>query len=272
MPQGKSSISLESAAKKSVKRRRKNRALGGALIAAAVVIVGYLLYAKLFIVRNIVIESNDPGVTYTEQQALAAAKKLGIRPGDHLFAVSSGRIAKDARYKLSDFDEVRLGIRLPETVVLRVKESVPVFYMTFGGETYCLSEGLRVTKRLDDAADAERKALKYISFSGVTKCVAGDFLETNDGADETLKLLCGVLREEGMLSDVSSFDLTNPFDVRFTYQSRFTAVLGDAANREFLVSKVRYLAAIAADMSATDNGIIDVSDDNMVEGMVKTYS
>ena len=268
---GQKKLSPEQAKKKAVRKKRKNRLAGWLILAVVVVALAFVCSLFLLTVQRVVIEG-DGSVVYTAEDGLEAGKALGIRKGSPLFAFDGKKLEKDAVYLLSDFDKVDIRRRLPDTVVLRVKESTPVFCTTIGSQTYLLSRELRVLKRLDNAKDAEVKALRHVTFSSVDRCVCGEFLTTSDGTAQVFKRLCGVLEEENMFADADAFDLTNRFDIRFGYRSRFTAVIGDAMAEGDLVTKLRYLRAIVDDRAENDGGYIDVSDENLVEGIVKTYS
>ena len=141
-------------------------------------------------------------------------------------------------------------------------------YISVGGSSYVLSEGLRVLSVSTDASAVENGYLKRAVIGGVTSCVAGNFITTDSGCDEILKALYAVLKEENCLADTDDFDVSDKFDLSFSYRKRFTVKLGGADN---LSVKVRFMKSIADKLSDKASGIIDVSDENYREGMFKPY-
>ena len=273
MPENKpKKLTPEQAKRQAVRKKRKNRLTAVILLAFLVLAVSFFALSKCFKVRSIVIESGDKSVIYTAEQGLDAGRALGLRIGSPLFAFDTGALEKKAKTVLGDFDSVDIRRRLPSTVVLRVTEAKPVFCTVFGNQTYLLSKELRVIRRLDNAAEAEKLALKRVTFSSVDRCICGEYLTAGDGTDDAFRLLCRVLEEENMFADCDAFDLTDRFNVRFTYRTRFTALIGDAAEHDYLVAKLRYLRAIADDRPENEGSFIDVSDEDLVEGSVKSYS
>ena len=108
-----------------------------------------------------------------------------------------------------------------------------------------------------------------VDLDGITKCVAGEFLETDGEGDEILKKLYSVFKEEETASDVTAVDVTDKFNITFVYQNKFEVKLGDS--KDFTV-KIRYMKAIAGELDADDSGVIDVSDENHRDATFKPYN
>ncbi len=116
---------------------------------------------------------------------------------------------------------------------------------------------------------------EFVTLLGPSGCgkttllrILGGFITADSGCDEILKDLYAVLKEENCLADADDLDISDKFDLTFTYRKRFTVKLGGADN---LSVKVRFMKSIADKLSDKATGIIDVSDENYREGMFKPY-
>jgi cell division septal protein FtsQ len=219
----------------------------------------------MFVIGQFSIKGN---MEYTEEQALEVAQRIGLEKGKNLFGFDKEQLQKEAKYYLSEFDSVTIKRSLPDKIIFAVKEATPAMYIAENGKNYILSEGLRVISVTGDASIPENFSLIRIYINDVVKCQAGEFLQTSSEIDEVLKELYAVLSEEAVLGEVSEINLENKFAVSMLYKKRFTVKLGSADN--FTV-KVRFMKSIEQKLRDTDSGYIDVSDDNLREGVFKAY-
>lgn len=259
-------VPLRTAAKRRRKLDRRNRLVAVVVVAVLAFTALFVLYNSVFVVRRFRLEGEND---YTEVQANEAAKALNIKTGVPLFGVDRAAAEKLAVYALSAYDSVTLGFDLPDGIVFYVKEAKPVFYLENGGAYYVLSAGLRVLDRVDSATDAETRSLVRISLgNGVTKCVTGEMLACEGGEDELLKTLYAELENLGFQADVSEIDVSNKFDITFLLLRRFTVRLG---NERELERKLRFLSSILPELSETESGYLDLTDESLHEGFLKPY-
>lgn len=259
---------LNAVKKKHKAQKRRNR-LFAVLVTAVVAVIGIgVAVDRLFVIRKIEISGGED-YTYTKEQAEETAKRVGISKGENLLALDRKKAEANAKYYLPQFDSVQIEFDLPDTVVLKVREAEPVMYTVANGRGYVMSEKMRVTSVYDDASDAENLGLIRAELSGVTKSVAGEFIETANGSDKILAELYAVLKEEGLAPDVTAIDVSDKFELSFEYKRRFTVKLGDGEN---LTVRVRFMESVARELSENDSGVIDVSDENLREWSFKAYS
>lgn len=246
--------------------KRKKIIKAGLITAVLVFIAGWLLFDKLFVIRNFTMSGNEE---YTSEQAEQAAKAIGIEKGGHVFGFDKKSAEGNANFILSEFDSVKISFDLPDTVVLTVKESVPVMYTVFGEKGYVLSESLKVISAQDDPSECEDMGLTKVEFQGISKCVAGEFLIAEGKSTELVTNLYAVLKEEGVAEYITGIDVTNKFDISFDYGKQFKVELGDENN---LTVKIRYMKAIIGKLNPGDSGVIDVSDEDYRDATFKAYS
>ena len=257
---------LSDAKKKHNKRKMNNRITAFCVTFVVIIIAGWLLFDKLFIIRRYEIRGS---AEYTSEQAMTAAKSIGILPGEHIFGFDKKNAVMESKYHLPQFDSVEISFEMPDTVILNVKEAIPCMYTVFGNSGYILSEGLRVISAHTDASEYESSGLIRVDFGTVTKCVAGEFIETSGNSAETVKKLYSVLKEEGVAVDVTAVDVSDKFDISFEYKKQFDVKLGDD---EGLTVKIRYMKAIVNELGESDSGVIDVSDEKHRDATFKPYS
>ncbi len=254
-------------AKKTVNsRKNKSRFTGFIILAAIIVVAGWLIFDKLFIIRNFEIHGSKE---YTAEQAQQAALDLGISKGDHILGFNRQKAENAAKYILPEFDSVKIVFDMPDTVILKVEEAFPAMYIVFGDGAFTLSPALRVVSFVSDISECENTGMIRLDIDGVTKCVAGEYLVTDNNNDALLKRLYAILSEEGVTAETTSIDVTDKYDISFEYKNRFKVLLGDEEN---LTVKIRYMKAILENLKPDDSGVIDVSDEEYRDATFKSYS
>ena len=187
-------VSVRAAKRRHRRNKAKNRLYSVLVAAALVLILGYVAFDKCFVIKSFAVKC-DGEADYTPEQAETMAKELGIEKGMHLFGFNRAEAEKTARFKLSEFDAVRVRYALPDGIVLEVKPSEPVMYISVGGSSYVLSEGLRVLSVSADAsagqavpeADGEEARPGDIELHGVSFRYGGAEADTLRGIDLKIK-------------------------------------------------------------------------------------
>lgn len=256
-----------SSARSSFRARKQRNRIASLLVAVPVIIVaGWLLFDKLFVIRNFRISGNNE---YTAEQAELAAESIGIHKGAHIFGFDKKAAEAKAKYSLSEFDSIKVTFEMPDTVVLKVEEAVPSMYIIYGDKGYVLSESLRVISACNDTSECDSMGLIRIELDNIVKCVAGEFLVTEGKKDELVKRLYSVFEEEGIAADITAIDVSDKFDITFNYKKQFEVKLGDEKN---ITVKIRYMKAIIKELKGDDSGVIDVSDDEYRDATFKPYN
>ena len=257
-----------------VLRRRRRRALISVLMVGAVLVVGVVLSVNLlfkvgdFQIRNW--DGSQPAATgpYTEQQILDV---MGVGAGDALFGFSTAEKSKTLESQLPYLDEVQVEVRMPSTVIVRVRPAVERFAVPYGAGWLVVSESLKILRT--DAAQPDGLCQLEAPIPSDLNTTPGGHLTLNTGtaqataetaaagtAQNTLTALLQELQASGLLQDVTYLALTDPTEINFLYQGRVSVKLGTANN---LAYKMRLAAAAITDpdkgLSSTDRGTLDVS-------------
>lgn len=218
------------------------------------------------------------GEKYTPWQVMEAA---GIQEGDTLLTLNKSRAAGKIRTNLPYVDEVRIGIKLPDTVNIEITE-VAVAYAIEGDDGYWwLMDADGTVLESVSTLDIE----DYTQILGVTitgaqagqPAVAADpepETEIQTGPDgetvevtkpvtvtgaERLEAACMILQnleKYGILGEMATVDVTVLGDIQLWYGSRYNILLGDTAQ---LNRKIYLVTDAIGQLSQYQTGILDAS-------------
>lgn len=248
---------------------QRNRFLLRLGTVAAVVLALIFGLSLFFKVETVAVSGNEK---YTAWDVMEAS---GIRQGDNLLTLSKAKSAGLIRTKLSYVDQVRIGIKLPGTVNIEIKELDVVYAMgdSAGGWWYVTSDGRIVEKTNLAGANSTTKVEGVTLESPVVGSPAQAFqpqatetLPSGETAPpvvytEAQKLATALeilraLEEHSLLGEVISVDVTDPGAMTMEYGDRFLVELGDSSRLSYKVSCV---ATAVKTLRDYDRGTLDVS-------------
>ena len=254
---------LEQAKKK---QRRKNirRAVAvSVLIVAVVVCFSAVCFQVFFQLEHFEVTGST---RYTAEEIMRGA---GLSYGMNLYEKSRKQMQEEMVYHLPFVEKVRITRVWPSTIRMEVTEAKEVMYVTVGNEFYTLSEDLRVLAKTSDIAYIEQNQMLHIEVGNVTKCMAGEMLAVDEEIGQIVREIYRSLAEENIVTFASELDVRNKFDIRFVYKSRFTVKLGDSYDTDL---KIRFMKSIEEKLYNSDSGTIDVSDEDLREGILTRNS
>lgn len=213
-------------------------------------------------------------VSGTEKYSVSTVVEAsGITDGENLLTLSKARVSSNILAALPYVNTVRVGIRLPDTVVIQIEELDVAYAIQDQNSSWWL---LNAKGRVIDtckAADAE----DYTQIIGVQLAsptvgadgVAYEELPEQDENGETVPVtvyaserlqtavsIMGYLEDVELIGTVSSVDVSKLGDIQLWYGSRFQMLLGDTTN---LYKKVDALAQTVKQLDEYDSGILDAS-------------
>ncbi len=249
----------------------RNRFLLQLLITAAVVLALVLGMSIFFRVEHVLVDgakAYDPNVI---KQA------SGIREGDNLFSLQDARAAGRIRAELPYVNRVRVGIKLPNTVIIYIEELEIAYAAKCNSGTWWLitSEG-RVVEQIDAV-----KAAGYTQIKGIilmdpqinSQAVA---LEAAPAATEDQPLvdqstpvtvtnaqrlaaaleILQALEDNDIVGEAASIDVSNLNALELWYGRQYQVVLGD--NQE-LAAKIHSMKRTISQLGDYEMGVLDVS-------------
>lgn len=210
-------------------------------------------------------------VKYTVQDIVDAS---GIRDGENLLTLSipgiSGRIMDTLPYIKS----VRVGIRLPDTVVIEVIEAEITYAIEAeeGGWWLVSSEGKIVDKALEGAQEGYTKILGIvldapeIGQQAVTPAPEPEYDENGqqipvvNTPQRQLQIaldITGFLEKNGIIGSVASIDVSDTGNIELWYGQQFQVELGNDTQLEY---KIRCLkGTLDNEKMKNERGVLDIT-------------
>ena len=249
----------------------RNRLLLQLLIICASVLAMVMALSVFFKVEVIKVSGAK---AYSEWDVREAS---GIEIGDNLLTISEPRASGQIQAKLPYVNEVRIGIKLPDTVIIYIEELEVAYAAKCSNGIWWLitSEG-RVVEQIDDV-----RAESYTQIEGITldnpvvneSAVAVEDspqgIDPSQSTEETQVVtvtnaqrlsaaltILQALENNGIVGEAASVNVTNLNAIVLWYGTRFQVNLGDISNVDV---KIAWMNTAIGQLSEYDRGILDVS-------------
>lgn len=247
--------------KKKLKKRNKIIAVVAALV---VLVLGiFFCYTKLFVVKNITVEFEGERIPYTAEEVILSS---GIKKETPLYEIREDDVKQNTRYSLP-YVTVEVKKKWPSSIVIKAKKKPGRFYMSVSGKLYILSEDLVVLEKTTDIEKIETDSLVFVKLPAVSECIEGQKAAVDENTEEILGEIVTLLSKYGMLSGTKEIDMSNRFDIRMNYDSKYYVKFGDIKNAE---QKIQLMKLTIEDkIKSGESGIIDVSNEKI--GVFKPY-
>lgn len=256
--------SLEEVRRSKEREKNKNRLIAACVLLIIIIAGIVLCYGKLFKIKRLVVSGECP---YSEEEMLEG---MGLAVGDTLYGKTEKEIKQNVKYKLAYIDNIEIYRIWPDTVKAKVEKANPTFYISIEDTMYVLSQSLRVLSKTDDIEKIELEKLVPLEIGGIKSCVEGEYLLADSNSEQIVKDLYDLLNEYEVFDEITYIDVTDRFDIRLTYGTKFTVKLGDKINLE---PKIQFMLTIINEKSKDGSGgIVDVSDDEVKEGTFESYT
>ncbi len=220
--------------------------------------------------------------------AWTIVENSGIEKGDNLLTFSRAKAVSQILANLPYVKDVRIGIKLPDTVNIEVKETdVSYAIKDDQGTWWLINSDARVVEMINNS-----RASSYTQVLGVTLSnpqVGSDGIatelqpeqtasaeettgETQETAEtlatvpvslisgaqrlETAKEILKALEDNAIVGEAASVDVTDVDNIELWYGSRYQVELGDSTN---LAYKIACMYDAILQMSDYETGVLDVS-------------
>ena len=243
------------------------------LATVAAVVLALVLGMSIFFKAN---KINVSGATkYTPWEIREAS---GIQDGDALLSLSDAKITANIRAKLPYVGDVRVGIKLPDTVNIEITELQVVYAVEALDATWWLMDG---TGRVVDKTDAAA-AKNYTQIIGVRihnaqigepAKAAEPETTTNEPTNtditiptqpkvpasqllDTVVQVLTALENNGVMGVIDSVDVSDTETIILWYENRYKVSLGDTSRLDY---KVGAMKSSVQKMGQYQSGYLDVS-------------
>ena len=253
----------------------RNKFLLHLLIVVSVVLAFVLAISIFFRVEHILVTGAK---AYDEWEIREAA---GIKEGERLLSFSKAQASSRIQAQLPYVNKVRIGIKLPDTVIIYVEElEVAYAAKCTDGLWWLITSTGRVVEQIDDVT-----ASGYTQIQGVIldnpvpnqQAIAYEEpqvtgpTETLDSTQETVTAVVSVtahmklqtaltiltsLENNGIVGEAASVDVSNIHALGLMYGTRYQVNLGDSNNMDY---KIACMQKAISQMSEYEMGVLDVS-------------
>lgn len=252
------------------------------LVSVAAAVAAVLMCLSLFFrVEQVVVSGAEK---YTPYKVMEAS---GIAEGDSLLSISDARISGKVISALPYVKEVRVGIKLPGTVHIEIKELEMTYAIQASDSTWWLiaADG-RVIEQIESSAASGYTRILGVEADGpradhqvlAAEPNAPQTTDSTDSTDATaptdgvalptvaqvtgaqrlevvLTILAG-LEENGIIGQIEYIDVTNLNNITMEYGQRLDIVLGTWENLPY---KLAYMAQAITQLPDYETGELDVS-------------
>lgn len=252
----------------------RNRFLLHLATVAAVVIAALLSISVFFKVENVQVS----GMNKYEAHAIMEAS--GIRDGENLITLSRAKAASKIMKALPYIKSVRIGIKLPDTVIISVEEMQITYAVHARDDSWWLvgSNGVVVdaepagqrtnrTKILGLQIEVPKVGEPAVAFEQPPRTdEAGNPIPVTVTAAKQLETALEIAQQleiNHVIGEATSIDVTSIMAMEIWYGERFQFKLGDTTD---LAKKIYSLKNVTDNMEGYAGGIIDLTDPNDPNG------
>ena len=191
---------------------------------------------------------------YTSEQLI---KSTGVKQGDNMFFLDTEQIAADLKDEYPYLDTVKLRRKLPSTLQIEVNDRTAALSIEQNGKYLILDMSGKVLEKTKSAAKGTAK-VTGVPMKGLH---VGDTVDEDKyGKAASVMKLLELTDQYGMKKHIKTIDVEKAYDVRVTYDKRYTILLG-ALEESNLEHKIQFLKAILKEPSLPESGVIDLTDE-----------
>lgn len=222
--------------------------------ALAVVLVIGLLLSPIFALKNIATEGASH---YTTAQL---CEMIGLSEGDNILFFGKGKAAQTLE-KDPYIADAKLSMRVPDTIVIEVKERKVRGYVPYMGSYLYIDE----TGRVLDVQEACHEALPLVKGLIFGSFTLGEVIPVeNTEALDVMLHISQLIEKYELLDMVVEIDVSDPDNI-YAYVNQVQIILGDMENGD---TKIRYMAEIMKTIPKEDRGTLDLSELDKPHGTV----
>lgn len=193
----------------------------------------------------------------------------GIRAGDSLMTFGETKAAGRIKAKLPYVKNVRIGIKLPDTVIIMIEEMDAVYAVrdTYNSWWLISADGI-VVEQTDLATAGEHTKLLGVALNQPQKGQQAVAAETTGSEEDTPVTVQGAqrlqvalsiaqyLEDNGVVGKIVSMDVSNLGDIQLWYGQQYQVLLGDTTR---LSEKVFALRQCVDKLASFESGVLDLT-------------
>ena len=165
-------------------------------------------------------------------------KAANIKKGTHSYAIDKSKISKAIKSANPYVTDVRIKRTGISSIDIILTEDAPCFYIERGGKYVILSQTLRVLAKYDSLAECAHLSVHPILLMPVAEAEIGKTLVFEKNEDENGEkdisvlssedafALLSTLAESELSGKITGADLSDRFNIRFTYKDKYEIRFG----------------------------------------------
>ena len=236
-----------------VHRQPNTGFFGKLFIMLAVVAAVVLGIAIFFRVRTVEVQGNS---IYSAAQV---SESSGLEIGDNLLMVNRATVTGKVRAALPFVQNVSVGLILPDTVVIQVKESdIAGRVKSASGGSWFVNVNGRV---LGSNLDAFHGQVVNLDGFTVDSPKEGEQAAASEGQEDCLQAALQVMSEmegTGLIGQVTSIDTEEPFDIELFCGEQYQVLMAGTDDLDY---KIQYLQVVLDGLEDYQTGTIDLTFD-----------
>lgn len=223
-----------------------------------------------FKVENVTVSGNQKYSAWTVQEA------SGITKGDSLLAFGKAKASGKITAALPYVESVRIGIKLPNTVNIEIKELDVVYSIKDISEMWWLitAQG-RIVERATAATAGEYTTIQGVRLASAApgqQAVAHEVPAATDAEGNTLgsavrgsdRLTAALsilqfMEQGGIIGDAASVNVEDLGNIELWYGQRYQVLLGDTTQLEYKINCMNSAINGTNSLKEYDSGVLDIS-------------
>ncbi len=218
------------------KKRRRGRGSFGFLykLLSVLLICGAIIAAMtlFFRVRDIVVTGQK---RYTAEEIQAAS---GVEPGSNMYLLNKYDIVRAITRKLPYIEDIRINRKLPDTLLIEVRESGRPFALVQDGSAWLVSGSGKIVEQLPEEAAGQYGLISGCQLLapsvGTSLALATEYASQQTSLLNLLK----ALEAAGLTENVDGIRLDDLGDLKMDYIGRFTVRMAYGADYEWELKKL----------------------------------
>lgn len=207
-----------------------------------------------FKINNVAVIGNQ---RYSAEQIRSSAE---VEQGANLVLLNKFEKSSNIFARLPYIDEVKMTRRLPDTLVIEIKECVAVAAFSDEDGFWLISESGKILEQVRNLED--QKLIRVIGQRLIDPEVGkkADIGGEEDNSKMQLQALIETLKAvtvQGIEGDIEELDIKKVYNVELKYLGRFIVKLGMPEHLDY---KIDCLKEVVDYLSPTETGIIDLSE------------
>ena len=167
-------------------------------------------------------------------------KSAGIKIGSHSYSINKNKISEAIISKNPYISSVRIKRTSPTSITIIVTEEEPRFYFIYGEKCLVLSKSLRVLAEYQNVEDISFLNIHEIHLPVIKEASVGKKIIFENSKDGKIAFdAIETVFSSEISNDITSADLSEKFDMRFTYKDKYDIRFGSFKNIDINISMVK---------------------------------